>query len=272
MAPGDELSSSAPMLPEPKLTNTKWSGLGLTRQARYHTLFTSREFQSVFDAKFFDRAEDRLYDLEKRNYAATGLQLTIMTILVVSLIHLNLKVSFLGITSDDVGGAKEVLVLISAAIGIYETNLNLRINNLKEMLTARAVILAGESEDAKNVLLLSYGLGSYWDPAPVDKFLEPSKLKKTLRILTNVLAYLFLCFILIAFLTIHIMILVDISRNPSISVGVSAAVVCIVVALDLIGLPNSYIRVGAFPFKNNWFKNELFLKYPDIYEMNIKAA
>jgi hypothetical protein len=127
MASSDEPSSSKPTLPEPKLTNTKWSGLGLTRQARYRTLFTSREFQSVFDAKFFDRADDRLYDLEKRNYAVTGLQLTILAILVVSLIHLNLKVSFLGITSEDVSGAKELLVIISAAIGIYETGLNLRI-------------------------------------------------------------------------------------------------------------------------------------------------
>jgi hypothetical protein len=51
-----------------------------------------------------------------------------------------------------VSGAKELLVLISAAIGIYGTGLSLRINHLKEMLTARALILAGESEDAKNVI------------------------------------------------------------------------------------------------------------------------
>jgi hypothetical protein len=68
------------------------------------------------------------------------------------------------------------------------------------MLTARALSLAGENEDAKNVLLLSYGLGSYWDPPPVDKFLEPSRLKKALRITTNVFGYLFMFFVIIAFL------------------------------------------------------------------------
>jgi hypothetical protein len=106
----------------------------------------------------------------------------------------------------------------------------------------------------------------------VDKFLEPSKLKKALQITVMVLGNLFLAFVIIAYLIIHAMILIDISRNPSISLGVSAAVVCIVVALDLIGLLNSYIRVGIFPFKSNWFKTELSVKYPDIYDMNIKAA
>jgi hypothetical protein len=206
-----------------------------------------REFQSI-DAKFFDRADDRLYDLEKRNYVVTGLQLTIMTVLVVSLIHLKLKVSFLGITWEDVSGAKELLVLISAAIGIFGTGLSLRINNLKEMLSARALVLAGENEDAKNVLLLSYGLASYWDPPPVDKFLEPSRLKKALQITTSVLGYLFLFFVIIAYLIIHAMVLVDISLHPSISVGVSTMVVLIVAALDFIGLLNMYIRVGVFPF------------------------
>jgi hypothetical protein len=209
--------------------------------------FHLREFQSI-DAKFFDRADDRLYDLEKRNYVVTGLQLTIMTVLVVSLIHLKLKVSFLGITWEDVSGAKELLVLISAAIGIFGTGLSLRINNLKEMLSARALVLAGENEDAKNVLLLSYGLASYWDPPPVDKFLEPSRLKKALQITTSVLGYLFLFFVIIAYLIIHAMVLVDISLHPSISVGVSTMVVLIVAALDFIGLLNMYIRVGVFPF------------------------
>jgi hypothetical protein len=145
------------MARDPKLTSTNWTGLG--------------------------------YDLQKRNFAVTGFQSTILIALVISLIHLKANFSFLGISSDDINSAKELLVIVSAAVGLYGTSLLVQIDYLKEMLDAKSAILAGQSTDAKNVLLLSYGFSGGWDPPLVDKYVAYGRFKKILQGATIGLSY-----------------------------------------------------------------------------------
>jgi hypothetical protein len=216
---------------QPKFTHTKWTGLGLTRQTRYAALFNSREFQSVFDAKFFDRVDDRLYDLQKRGWTATALQASIFIALIVSLIHLKVKFNMLGISSEDINGAKEVLIIISAGIGIYWTSLNLQVDYLKEMLNAKAAILAGNNDDAKNVLLLAYGIPMGWDPPLVDEHVKHGWPRRIMTIISLCLLYLLKFFLWCTFTVLHLMIMIDIYQHPNFTPAVSVALLCLLVLL-----------------------------------------
>src|SRR5947209_6954767 len=112
------------MAKEPDILTTRWRTIGAARRERIRHVLSSDALREVFDGKFFERIEDRIYDLEKRESKFVGIQALIFLALGLSLIPIELSISILGISLRDTPGWRELLLVITGGLGVYSSILS----------------------------------------------------------------------------------------------------------------------------------------------------
>jgi hypothetical protein len=212
----------------PKWTTTRWRLPRSVREEQYSQVFAKEAFDKIFDDKFVDGLEKRRDLLESRQFTIIAIQIPILVLLLLSLLDLDFPITILGVTPHSSKSIRELLVVISATLGLAVTNLDLEINEFKELMRAFFRQRSQMDKAAEYILRKRYRLGVVNMPAPGQLIIGTTQLiVGTMGVVaTIVVAGALLTFVF----ALQICVLIDIYNSPSFSLFVSKITIVYVVA------------------------------------------
>jgi hypothetical protein len=216
-----------------RLYTRLWVKASTLRRAKF--LETIRQNESVLNDKFFEQ-------IAKQRSSATGMRLKLFTIqipilafLVLSLIPIEASFSVLGISPGSNKNLREILVIVSAIIGIGSCFINYYVDVLTEILGAYAERRSKGKKDVEEMFKVSYALDIFPLPPRNHGHIQLGwGFAAFLVIIVLLLLVLSACLILGGFY-IHVM-MRDIYYKPSFSTTVSVWVIAFVVACDALSM------------------------------------
>src|SRR4051794_12043235 len=94
----------------------KWADKPAFRKKEFLELLNADASKDLFNEKFIEGLEKRRDLLNARSEKVQIIQLTIMVILLISLLSMHMSISFLGLSTPDARGVRELLLIISSSI------------------------------------------------------------------------------------------------------------------------------------------------------------
>jgi hypothetical protein len=222
---------------------------------------------NIFSEKFIEVVQRRRDTIDSRNFKLLGFQIPIFALLMMALIPIQAKVSVAGITPEASRNLREVLVVVSALLGLAVTFSNIHENILKDMVKAYIQKISKRNSAVSEFLEVGYDVSSVVFP---DRYLgDHVQLGWGVTVFFG--AWISgLCILLAAVLLgafcIHVAILRDIYVDPSFSAAVSASVIGFVLLCDFVGLSGSIFASGLVAvrsYENMMKLSKWYEKKPD---------
>jgi hypothetical protein len=123
---------------------------------KFRSLLQGGANDKIFNEKFFDVVERRHGELGKQQQALFFFQIPIFIYLILVLAGIDINLSILGISAGK--NLREVLVLISAGLGVWGAWANNQKGAIEGMLKARNERLAKGDKEKLDFLNVGYGL------------------------------------------------------------------------------------------------------------------
>lgn len=231
-----------------RLYTRTWMKPGTLRRSRL--LDTIRDHEAVLDGGFMEAVTKRRSSVFSALLKAYALQVPIFVFLVLSFIPIEASFSLFGVTPTSNKNLREILVVLSALIGVAIGFLNYYYESMSEILAAYAERKSKGNKDVESVLRLGFGL---------DAVSLPPRSQGHIQLGWGYLAFVGLFLFLIVGLAlivaaggfyIHVMVLLDIYQKPSFSTTVSLAVIAFVLGCDLLTVMISVFNSGPVIARN----------------------
>lgn len=240
----------------------------LCQEQFYETIGSLPAGKSPFDDKFFAFVRKQHAALGKLLSKLIIVQIPIFTFLVLGLIPIHVQFSILGVSPDANKNLREVLVVISAILGLITAAINLNRNVLDDLTKAHLRRQSKGKKDVAELLEIAYGFNVVGLPNPGFRRLLFGG-SYTLFLLSILIVILLLvAAIIVAAGTIHFLILRDIYQQPSFSTLVSICVIGFVLICDLLVLALGILGSGMVPMQD--FEN--LRKLTDLQELYPERA
>ncbi len=189
--------------------------------------------------------------LQSRSFKILGPQAPIFVLLVFSLLSFDVNVSMFGISASGVKGLREVLLAISATIGLAAYEINRDLGLLNEMLRGFIESKSTPNSDVREFLEVRYGVAELSSFRSFSNELKSSWYQITLAGLWVLCAVLMLVLIVSFALSVQFLILREIYVHPNFSLEVSLLVILYVLLSDLLSLIG-FVRFKMIqPYRSN---------------------
>jgi hypothetical protein len=106
----------------------------------------------------------------------------------------------------------------------------------------------------------------------VDEHVKHGWPRHIMRVISFCFFYLLKVFLWCAFTVLHLMIMIDIYRNPNFTPAVSLGIIVFVSSIDLYVFINAYLRKGIFPVVDTRLTDVFRVKHPDSYQTFLTKA
>jgi hypothetical protein len=218
----------------PRLYTKLWVSASTLRQAKYLEII--RKNDGVLGDKYFE-------DVDKRRSSAAGLrlmacafQIPIFAFFALSLIPIEADFSVLGISPTSNKNLREILIVVSAVLGLGIIFIGYYHDALTEILAAHAERRSKGNKDVQEMLKISYGINIFPLPPRTQGYLELGWGRLLFVGIFAVLTAMTLVIFTLGALYIRLKVLEDIYFRPSFSTIVSVWVIGFVLICDVLGL------------------------------------
>jgi len=218
----------------PRLYTRQWIKANALRRANY--IEQIRAHETVLDDKFFDAVLKRRSSVLSAVLKAYAIQVPIFALLVLSLIPIEASFSILGISPTSNKNLREILIALSALIGVGIAFLNSYHDALSEIIAAFTEKRSKGNKPLESVLKAGYGLDAMPLPPQSMGDLQLGWGYAAFLVLFGFLVVSLLAILALGSVAIHLIVLHEIYAKPSFSTGVSIAVICFVVTCDCLTL------------------------------------
>jgi hypothetical protein len=218
---------------EPNLEPSfRWADKIKARKAEITELFNAPTFKDIFSDKFVEGLERRRELLEGRSHKVQVAQLLILIMLAMALLSLHLTVSIFGLSTADTRNLREVLLVVSSTVQLFNLFSIREQMYIREFLEVYINKLSKGNDIARRALRIRYGLGHGFDSPWTFEGKKPKRrhLIVLLATLIGLLGWILMA--LVCAITIQIAAMFDILRDPTISIGWSLVVVIYVLIVD----------------------------------------
>jgi hypothetical protein len=232
-----------------RLTTTHWLLPHIIREERYRQLHGSTKYKDIFDQKFLEGLEKRRDLLESRNYKLWALQTPLFLLLAFSLVNLDVKVSLAGFSIEGARSIREILLVISGILQMRTANIQLELNDVKELMKGAVEKISGGKIDVLDFLNVRFGLGGMSEPGRYDPKLRLGGFHLALATLAILPAFLYFGAAVILGIGIEFVTMWQIWFHPNFSRAVSAAVIAFVLAKYIALLSVIWLKLGIQPLQ-----------------------
>jgi hypothetical protein len=210
----------------------KWANAPTLRRNQFARLLDDPAFKDVFNDKFVEGLEKRRDYLAGRSAKVQIVIMTIMLLLSMALLSVHSSISFIGLSTSDSRDIREVLLVIASSVQLLNIFGVIEQGYIRDLLETYATKLANGNEAARQALRVRYGLGANVVTVPRPDQGLPTAMQIIVILCGGIglIGWLVMSFV---FLTIvQIAALIDIIRDPTVSLKVSVFVVIYVVLVD----------------------------------------
>jgi hypothetical protein len=226
----------------------KWEAKRQERRAEFGKLLDDEELRrDVFNEKYFDALERRK-DALAAAFSKSQMVILIGTLFLgLSVLSVHLPVSVFGLSAQDAGNLREILLVGVSTVQISRVLPEIERANITDLLMVLVSKVAKGNEAAARALRVRYGIDN---ASIIPSITTPAAQLSAMQKVTFLLASLglvgWLLLSVSVVLLIQLFAMIDVLRNPSISFKVSVWVVLYVVFVDLasIGI-NRMTSVGT---------------------------
>jgi hypothetical protein len=213
----------------------KWSDKSKFRRNEFASLLDAPEYKNIFDEKYFDGLERRKAFLEGRTHTVEVLHATVLLFLALAVLSVHLPISLFGVSSGDTRSFREVLLIIASTVQYMSMWYKSEQRYIDELLTTYVGKLSRGAESAQHALAVRYGLGAAFMIHELGH-VKPTRFQKIATIWMLFSYSLWgLMAVAVVFL-IQIAAVIDILRDPTISLTVSILVVVYVITVYFVTL------------------------------------
>lgn len=209
--------------------------------------------------------------MERRSITLLALQAPVLLTLALSLVPVPVHLGNIAALEN----VREVLILASVGLGLFSSVNSRHSKILKELIEARIQRLVGQNPDAVQIMRLAYGFNWSWEPEPDDTHLKRSFVAKAFSWFSLLLQVAFFFAVMALAIGIHVGVLYDVYRHPTVSQGFSIFVIVTVVFVDVLTFVTWYSQNGLFPYVTDDWKGvfeKLKKTDPEIYERAHRIA
>jgi hypothetical protein len=225
-----------------------WSDIAEARKTAFRNLLDAPAFNDIFNDKFIEGMEKRRDVLSARSHKVMIVQLSILMILGLGLLSVHLTVSLFGLSSSDTRFFRELLLVVSSTIQIWNVFSTRELVYLSDFLRSYIDVNCRDDENAREVLCIRYGLAPGFSSYVTQLRGKQSKLHHKILLIGACIGFLvWLCTIVIVGITIQVAAMVDIIREPTISTKVSVLVTIYVVVADVVTFGFYSLNGGSVP-------------------------
>lgn len=240
------------------------------RTENFLSLLRSPRGQTVFNDKFFESVEKYRNELNQSQQKLFLFQLPIFIFLVLILTGTEISLNVLGITVGK--NLREVMVVISAALGLGTAWLNNEKTTTQSILKAQNIHAAHDNKEVLEYLNAGKGLSPMIISSPTNAYVSPSGFQVVAMGVFIVASLTMFVALIALMLSVHIGILIDIYRHPNFSSGITAVVISFVILSDTLTL-SWHGFTGLLPYTSRerlakW--HALKEKDPDRYDEVLK--
>lgn len=218
----------------PRLYTRQWIKANALRRANY--IEQIRAHEAILDDKFFEAVLKRRSSVLSAVLKAYAIQVPIFALLVLSLIPIEASFSILGISPTSNKNLREILIALSALLGVAVGFLNSYHDALSEIIAAFIEKRSKGNKRLEGVLKAGYGLDAMPLPPTSMGHLELGWGYAVFLVLFGFLVICVLAILALGSVAIHLIVLHEIYARPSFSTGVSIAIICFVVTCDCLAL------------------------------------
>lgn len=225
-----------------------WWRFSTMRRERFKDVL--RKNVDTFDKDYIEAIQKRRAAALSIGWKLIAVQLPILTFLVLSLIPIQASVSIFGVSPGASKNLREVLVVISALLGVCSSALNHHVENLNEVVAAYIERRSKGDKEVADYLGMALGT-NYW-LLPGVKY-ESASVGWGFLALIGAIA---LIAVTVVFATlfaagyVHYRILRDIYADPSFSLHASILVVGFVLLCDCFSVLLSFLSSGGMPLQD----------------------
>ena len=206
--------------------------------------------EEIFDHDYIQNANDAVKQIEDWQIKLMSVSFAISGFLVVGFVTEDASISLFGVSLKQVGGLKEVLLALSATIGV----LSLILTPSKETLIALLERLRERSVDKKLLPLAnlamrsSFHVKTYW-PREFNRWIFPSAFTKLLSFVTGLLWLAVGLFLFLVSFGLTLYLAIQIYRHPTLGIW-STVILYYVGAVLLLSIVVTVKRAVPMPYRD----------------------
>ncbi|MHB8269259.1 hypothetical protein [Bradyrhizobium sp.] len=243
---------------QPRVFTWTWRSAADLRRQRFYEVLAAQGKDGIFDDKYIELIQRRRSSSYKMAFRVFSLQMPILIFLVLSLIPIDASVSVLGISPSGNRHLREMLLIVSALLGVAAAGLSHHAAILSEILSAYTEKRSRGDAKIKGYLGIGYGVDFAVLPETSDVNLKPSGWYAAFIGVMALAVILLLLALLLTGFTIHLLVLRDVYVDPSFSRGVSVGVIVFVLLTDLFSAGLSLLGNGPVLLKDFTNANAIF--------------
>jgi hypothetical protein len=209
-----------------------WVKASKLRRAKF--LEVIRKNENILDEKYFEAVTKRRSSVFGALLKAYTIQIPILTFLVLSLIPIQANVSIFGLSPTSNKNLREILIVVSAMIGLGIGFVNYYHDALSEILAAYAERRSKGDKDVEELLKVGYGLDIFPLPPPKHGDIQLGWGYLLFLFFFAFVALSLLGVVAAGALYIHFLVLQDIYYKPSFSTTASLWVIGFVLVCDFL--------------------------------------
>lgn len=214
----------------------RWSDKPKARKQEFAELLDVPAFKDLFNEKYFEGLERRKDFLVGRAHKMQAVQLLTLLLLGLAVLSVHLSVSFFGLSTAESRNVREVLLVVSSSVQLFNIFSVTEQMYIRELLDTYVRKLSKGNDIARRALEVRYGLGASFVFSPVIEGWRPTGRQALVVVAAfiGLIGWLLMAFV--GAILIQIAAMIDIIREPTISTKVSVFVIIYVVAVDLASL------------------------------------
>lgn len=234
-----------------------WRRAGPLRQQRFFDILANQDKDGAFDEAFIELVHKRRSSASQLTFKLISLQVPIFVLLVFSLIPIQASVSILGITPAASRNLREVLVVVSATLGVVSSGLGIYYAVLTEIIAAYVEKRSKGDKEVREFLGIGHGVDFIVMPNVEYKNLSLGWGFAVFLVVVFLAGVVFVLSIAAAALYLHYVVLKDIYYDPSFSDRVSMYVIAFVLLGDFLSI--SINALSGWPIAMKDYTNMMAL-------------
>jgi|SRR5882672_4921606 len=223
----------------------RWGDTPKNRQEEFTRLLTAPAFKDVFNEKFIESLERRKSYLAGRSDKVQIVQLTVMLLLSMALLSVHSNISFLGLSTANSRDLREMLLVIGASVQFLNTFSVAEQTYIRDWLSAYATKMARGDEAAYRALRARFGLGANLVTIPRFEQGRPTAGQVIVLLMGGIGIIGWLLMTVVFTMIVQVAALIDIARDPTMSLKISTFVILYVLLVDAASF-GTLIMSGAF--------------------------